>query len=84
MTYIVEHNVAIGISIMTIDAIEPLRKLDEAKFLSHLGVHQKAHGFPYSLAIVDVVVTIQIQHERCIAKYSRNSHLLITYTIPIK
>ena len=78
--YIEEHNIAISISIVSINAIESLRKLDIAEFLSELGIHQKAHGFPYSLAIVDVVVTIQIQHERCIGKHCRNSNLLITYT----
>lgn len=83
MTYIKEDNVAIGISIMAINAIESLRKLDIAEFLSKLGVHQKTHGFPYGFAIVDVVVTIQIQHKRCIGKHCRNSNLLMTYTIQV-
>lgn len=67
-TYIKEHNISISISIMTINTIKSLRKLDIAELLPELGIHQKAHGFPYSLAVVDVMITIQVQHKRGIGE----------------
>lgn len=76
-TYIKEDNIAVSISIMAINSIKPLRKLDIAELLPNLGIHQKAHSFPDSLAVVDVVITIQVQHEWCISKHCRNSNLLV-------
>jgi hypothetical protein len=54
---------------MAINTIKPLRKLDIAELLPKLGIHQKAHGFSYSLAVIDVMVTIQIQHKRRIGEH---------------
>uniref|UniRef100_A0A2P2P0H8 Uncharacterized protein n=1 Tax=Rhizophora mucronata TaxID=61149 RepID=A0A2P2P0H8_RHIMU len=62
---------------MTVNTIKPLRKLDIAYLLSKLRVHQKAHGFPYSFAVVDVVVTIQIQHKWGIGEHCRDSNQCI-------
>jgi len=67
-TYIKKHNIAISISVVKINTIEPLWELYIAELLSKLGIHQKAHGFSHSLAVVDVVITIQVQHEGCIGK----------------
>lgn len=39
VTYIEEDNVSISISIVTINTIEPLWKLNIAKLLSKLGIH---------------------------------------------
>ena len=60
---------------MTINTIKSLWKLNIAQLLPQVGVHQKAHSLSYCLAIIDVVITIQIQHEWCICKHSRNSNL---------
>lgn len=55
---------------MSINAIKPLWELDITKLLSQLGVHEKAHGFSDGLAIVNVVIAVQIQHEGCICENS--------------
>lgn len=68
--YVKEDNIAVGISIMSINAIKPLWELDITKLLSQLGVHEKAHGFSDGLAIVNVVIAVQIQHEGCICENS--------------
>lgn len=57
-TYVEEDSVVVGISIVPINAIKPLRKLDVADPPAHKGVHQEAHGLPKRLAVVDVVITI--------------------------
>ncbi|RZR75793.1 hypothetical protein BHM03_00000279 [Ensete ventricosum] len=66
VNYIKEDHIAIGISIVAIDSVEPLRELDVAELLPQLRVHKETHGFPDGLAVVDVVITVQIQQERCI------------------
>lgn len=68
--YVKEDDIAVGISIMSINAIKPLWELDITKLLSQLGVHEKAHGFSDGLAIVNVVIAVQIQHEGCICENS--------------
>ena len=78
MTYIKEDCVSVGVSIILINAIESLRELDIANLLSYLGVHQETHGLPCSFAVVDVVITVQVQHERSIGKHSRNANLKIS------
>lgn len=77
-TYIKENNISISISIMAINTIEPLWELNIAELLSKLRIHQKAHSFPYSFTIVEVMITIKIQHERCICEHSRDSNLVTT------
>lgn len=64
---------------MAIDTIEPLWELNITELLPKLWIHQKAHGFSYSLAVVDVVITIQIQHKGCVGKHSRDSNLEIEH-----
>lgn len=62
LTYIKEYNIAIWVSIMTINAIESLRKLHITDLLSWSGIHHKAHGFTKSLTVVYIVITINIQY----------------------
>lgn len=75
LAYIKEHGVSVGISVVSINAVESLGKLDVAELLSELRVHEKTHGFSHGLAVVDVVVAIEIQHERRVRKHSRDPNL---------
>jgi hypothetical protein len=61
-SYIEEDHVPVGVSIMTINPIKPLRELHITNLLSNQRVHHKTHCFLYSLAIVDVMITIQVEH----------------------
>lgn len=61
--YIKEDCVSVRISIVPIDAVESLRKLDETHSFANLRVHQETHGLSDGLAVVDVVVTIQVEHK---------------------
>ena len=61
-SYIEKDDIPISISIMTVNAIESLWELHITNFLSYQGIHHKTHCFLYSLAVVDVVITIQVQH----------------------
>lgn len=81
VTYIKEDRVSVGITIIPINAIESLRELDIANLLSYLGVHQETHGLPRSFAVVNVVITIQVQHERSIGKHRRDTNLKILKSI---
>lgn len=81
MTYIKEDCVSVGVTIIPINAIESLRELDIANLLSYLGVHQETHGLPCSFAVVNVVITIQVQHERSIGKHCRDTNLKILKSI---
>lgn len=81
VTYIKENCIPVGVTIICINAIKSLRKLDIADFLPSLGVHQEAHGLSGSLAVVDIMITIQVQHERSICEHSRDPHLEITQII---
>lgn len=74
-TYIKEDSVSVGISVMPINTIESLRKLDIANFLANLWIHQEAHCLSDSLAVVYVMVTIQVQHEWSICKNGRDTNL---------
>lgn len=74
-TYIKEHSVVIGISIVAINTIKPLRKLHVAHFLSDIRVHHEAHGLANSLAVVDVMITIKIEKIGRIGEDGRHSHL---------
>lgn len=60
-TYIKEDNIAISISIVQVNAIKPLRKLYIAGFPSKSRIHHKTHGFFKSFAVVEVVITIDVQ-----------------------
>jgi hypothetical protein len=75
--YIKENSVSVGVSIMCINAIKSLRKLHVANFLSNLGVHQETHSLSNGLAIIYIMVTIQVQHERSIGKHCRDPNLKI-------
>lgn len=61
---------------MAINPVEPLRELDIAQLFPQLRVHQKTHGLPDGLAVVDVVITIQIQYEWRIGEHSRDPNLV--------
>jgi len=74
-TYIKENCVAIGISITTIDTIKSLGKLHIAQFSSKYWIHQKAHCFPNSLAIVHIMITIKIENKGSICENCRHPHL---------
>lgn len=67
----------VGISIVTINAIESLGKLDITNFGPDSGVHHEAHRFTDSLAVVDVVITIQVEHVRCVREDSRDTDLKV-------
>jgi hypothetical protein len=77
-TYIKEDNIAIGISIVQINAIKSLRKLDIACLLSISGIHHETHCFFKSFAIIEIVITINIQKICTIGQDSRNSNLHCT------
>jgi len=59
--YIKENSIAIGISIIPINTIKPLWKLDIANIFPKVGIHHKAHSFPQGFTVVYVVITIKIQ-----------------------
>lgn len=63
-TYIEEHDISIRIPIVTIDPIESLRELHVADFLPRCGVHHETHGFTDCFAVVDVMITINIEKIR--------------------
>jgi hypothetical protein len=60
----------IGISIIAINTIKPLGKLDIAHFLAKLGIHHEAHGLSKRFAVVDIVITIKIEEIGCICEDS--------------
>jgi hypothetical protein len=60
-SYIEKDDIPVSISVMTINPIKSLRELHIANFLSKQRIHHKTHSFLYGLAVVDVVVTVQIQ-----------------------
>lgn len=62
--YIKEDYVTVSISIMSINAIKSLWKLHIAYSLPDQRVHHETHCFSQSFAVVDVVITIQVQKIR--------------------
>jgi len=64
----------IGISIVSINTIEPLRELYVTDASAHNGVHEEAHGFPKRLAVVDVMIAIEIEEERRIREHSGHAN----------
>lgn len=79
-TYIKEDCVSIGISIIPINAIEPLRELNIADLFPSLWVHQETHCLSHGLAVIYVMVTIQVQHEWSIGEHSRDTNLQVRIT----
>lgn len=75
MTYIKEDDVSVGVSIIVIDTIESLRELNIAKLFPELRIHQEAHRFPNGSTVIDVMITIQVQHKWCICEHCRYSNL---------
>lgn len=75
LTYIEEDGVSIGISVVPVNAIKSLRELHITDLLPNLWIHQEAHGFSHSLAVVNVVITIQVEHEGRIGQNTRNANL---------
>jgi hypothetical protein len=70
LTYIKENNIAIGISIVQVNAIKTLWELYIACLLSIGRVHHETHGFFKSFAVIEVVITIDIQKIGTIGQYS--------------
>lgn len=60
-TYVKKHGVSVGITIVLVNSIESLRELYVADGPSKIWVHEEAHGLPQGLAIVNVVITVEIQ-----------------------
>jgi hypothetical protein len=60
-SYIKKDDVPVSVSIMTVNTVKPLRELDIAHFLPHQRIHHETHSLFYGLAIVDVVITVQVQ-----------------------
>lgn len=86
-TYVEKDGVSIGISVVSVNAIKSLRELHITDLLPNLWIHQEAHGFSHSLAVVNVVITIQVEHEGRIGENTGNTNLqntiiIKTYTIP--
>jgi hypothetical protein len=73
LTYVKENSVVVGISIVLINTVEPLRELHVTHFLPHSRIHQEAHGFSKSFTVVDVMITIQIEEERGIRENGGDS-----------
>jgi hypothetical protein len=70
LTYIKENNIAIGISIVQVNAIKTLWELYIARLLSIGRVHHETHGFLESFTVIEVVITIDIQKISTIGQYS--------------
>lgn len=77
ITYVKKDNVAIGVSIVQINAVKTLWELYVTCFLPISRVHHETHGFFQSFAVVEVVITIDIQKICSIGKHGRNSDLQI-------
>lgn len=60
-SYIKKDDVPVSVSIMTVNTIKPLRELDIAHFLPHQRIHHETHSLFDGFAIVDVVITVQVQ-----------------------
>ena len=74
-TYIEEDNIAIGISIVQVNAIKSLRKLNIACLLSISRIHHETHSLLKSFAIIEIMITIDIQKICTVGQDSRNSNL---------
>lgn len=75
MTYIEEDDVSVGVSIITINSIESLRELNITELFPELWIHQKAHRFSNGSTVVDVMITIQVEHKWSICEHCRDSNL---------
>lgn len=75
VTHIEEDGVSIGVSVVLVDAVESLWELNVANPLPDLRVHQEAHGLSCGPAVVYVMVTVQVQHERRVSKHGRDTDL---------
>lgn len=74
-TYIKENNIAIGISIMQVNAIKTLRELYITCFLAKSRIHHETHCFFQSFAVIEIVITIDIQKIGTICQDGWNSNL---------
>lgn len=61
-TYIEKHSVVISVSIVPINTIKSLGELDVTTSLADRRIHHKAHSLSKSLTVVDVMITIQVEH----------------------
>lgn len=68
-----EDSVMVGISIRRINSFKSLWKLYVAYPVTTT-VHHKAHSFLYSLRVIDIMVTIQIEYEWSVGQYCRSSN----------
>ena len=73
--YVEEDGVPVSVSVVRVDAVEPLRELHVADLPADLRVHEEAHGLPDGLAVVDVVVTVQVEHEGRVGQHGGDSDL---------
>lgn len=74
-THIKEDNIPVGVSIVQVNTVKTLWELDIAALLSISRVHHETHGFFNSLAVVEVMITIDVQKKCSIGKNSRNTDL---------
>ncbi|CAA7396907.1 unnamed protein product [Spirodela intermedia] len=70
ITHIEEHDVAIRVSVVQVNPLESLRKLDVADFAPRNRIHHETHGFPERLAVIDIVVAVDVQDVRRVGEDS--------------
>jgi hypothetical protein len=73
-THVEEDDVAVGVSVVAVDAVEALRELDVAELLAELRVHEEAHGLAHGLAVVDVVVAVEVEDEGRVGEHGGHAH----------
>lgn len=66
--------IVISISIISVNAIKPLRELNITDFLPKSRIHHKTHGLTKGPAVVYIMVTIKIEHIRAIGKNCGNTN----------
>nr|GMD85090.1 hypothetical protein BHM03_00000279 [Ipomoea batatas] len=64
-------NISVSISV---NPIKPVRELNKAHSLSQQWIHHETHRLPQRLAVVDVVIAVQIQHERRVRLFSLDTY----------
>lgn len=74
--HIKENSVSVCISIIFVNTIKSLWKLNIADSLSNQWIHHETHRLSESLTVIDVVITIQVQKVWRICENSRDSDLL--------
>nr|GMD94060.1 hypothetical protein BHM03_00000279 [Ipomoea batatas] len=70
-SYVEKQNISVSISV---NPIKPVRELNKAHSLSQQWIHHETHRLPQRLAVVDVVIAVQIQHERRVRLFSLDTY----------